>query len=107
MAGNLDVDSIIERLLNVRGQQNNRTVQLAEGEIRSLCAAARCVPGHTPGPFAGPDRQAAAPRGLDTSRSGAPAARRRVARARPRRAGPRASVATLVMPSPTGARERH
>ena len=42
MAGNLEVDSVIERLLSVRGQQNNRTVQLAEGEIRSLCAAARC-----------------------------------------------------------------
>ena len=37
----LDVDSIIERLLSVRGQPNNRTVQLAEGEIRALCASAR------------------------------------------------------------------
>ena len=31
MAGSgLDVDSVIERLLSVRGQPNNRTVQLAE-----------------------------------------------------------------------------
>jgi len=37
----LDVDSVIERLLSVRGQPNNRTVQLAEGEIRQLCATAR------------------------------------------------------------------
>jgi len=42
MAGTgLDVDSVIERLLSVRGQPNNRTVQLAEGEIRALCATAR------------------------------------------------------------------
>jgi serine/threonine-protein phosphatase PP1 catalytic subunit len=42
MAGSgLDVDSVIERLLSVRGQPNNRTVQLAEGEIRALCATAR------------------------------------------------------------------
>ena len=40
-ANTLDVDSIIERLLSVRGQPNNRTVQLAEGEIRALCASAR------------------------------------------------------------------
>ena len=39
-ANTLDVDSIIERLLSVRGQPNNRTVQLAEGEIRALCASA-------------------------------------------------------------------
>ena len=45
MAGTgLDVDSVIERLLSVRGQPNNRTVQLAEGEIIALCATARCVP---------------------------------------------------------------
>ena len=43
MTTTLDVDSVIERLLSVRGQPNNRTVQLAEGEIRALCAAARCV----------------------------------------------------------------
>ena len=44
MAGSgLDVDSVIERLLSVRGQPNNRTVQLAEGEIRALCATARCA----------------------------------------------------------------
>ena len=36
-----DVDSVIDRLLAVRGPQSNRTVQLAEGEIRALCAAAR------------------------------------------------------------------
>ena len=42
MTTTLDVDSVIERLLSVRGQPNNRTVQLAEGEIRALCAAARC-----------------------------------------------------------------
>lgn len=48
MAGSgLDVDSVIERLLSVRGQPNNRTVQLAEGEIRALCATARCVAGET------------------------------------------------------------
>jgi hypothetical protein len=41
MAATLDIDSVIERLLAVRGQQSNRTVQLTEGEIRSLCAAAR------------------------------------------------------------------
>ena len=45
----LDVDSVIERLLSVRGQPNNRTVQLAEGEIRALCATARCVPIDTAG----------------------------------------------------------
>lgn len=46
MAGSgLDVDSVIERLLSVRGQPNNRTVQLAEGEIRALCATARWVAG--------------------------------------------------------------
>ena len=39
----LDVDSVIERLLSVRGQPNNRAVQLAEGEIRQLCATARCA----------------------------------------------------------------
>jgi|TARA_B110000977_G_scaffold27800_1_gene35355 serine/threonine-protein phosphatase PP1 catalytic subunit len=50
MAGSgLDVDSVIERLLSVRGQPNNRTVQLAEGEIRALCATARCVPIDTAG----------------------------------------------------------
>jgi hypothetical protein len=43
MTTTLDVDSVIERLLSVRGQPNNRTVQLAEGEIRALCAAARYV----------------------------------------------------------------
>jgi len=43
MTTSLDVDSVIERLLSVRGQPNNRTVQLAEGEIRALCAAARCA----------------------------------------------------------------
>ena len=43
MAAALDIDSVIERLLAVRGQQTNRTVQLAEGEIRALCAAARCA----------------------------------------------------------------
>lgn len=52
----LDVDSVIERLLSVRGQPNNRTVQLAEGEIRALCATARCVVGalgHATGGSAG------------------------------------------------------
>lgn len=37
----VDVDGIIERLLAARGQQSNRTVQLAETEIRGLCSAAR------------------------------------------------------------------
>jgi serine/threonine-protein phosphatase PP1 catalytic subunit len=45
MSSALDIDSVIERLLAVRGQQSaSRTVQLAEGEIRALCAAARWAP---------------------------------------------------------------
>jgi len=52
MSGGLDVDSVIERLLSVREQPNDRTVQLAEGEIRTLCATARCVPpSPAPGSF--------------------------------------------------------
>lgn len=42
-AAALDVDSIIERLLAVRGTQASRQVALSEAEIRGLCAAARCV----------------------------------------------------------------
>ena len=37
----LDVDSIIQRLLEVRGSRPGRQVQLAEHEIRGLCLKAR------------------------------------------------------------------
>eukprot|EP00697_Spironema_sp_BW2_P011807 gnl/Spiro4/27663_TR13784_c0_g1_i1.p1 gnl/Spiro4/27663_TR13784_c0_g1~~gnl/Spiro4/27663_TR13784_c0_g1_i1.p1 ORF type:complete len:338 (+),score=64.18 gnl/Spiro4/27663_TR13784_c0_g1_i1:66-1016(+) len=38
---NLDVDSVIGRLLEVRGQRPGRQVQLTEAEIRSLCLRSR------------------------------------------------------------------
>lgn len=39
----LDVDSIIEKLLEVRGQRPGKQVQLAEEEIRALCVKSREV----------------------------------------------------------------
>lgn len=39
--GDIDVDSIIERLLEVRGSRPGKQVQLAAQEIRSLCMKAR------------------------------------------------------------------
>ena len=37
----IDVDSIIQRLLEVRGSRPGRNVYLQEGEIRGLCMKAR------------------------------------------------------------------
>jgi serine/threonine-protein phosphatase PP1 catalytic subunit len=37
----IDVDSIIQRLLEVRGNRPGRNVSLQEGEIRGLCMKAR------------------------------------------------------------------
>jgi len=37
----LNVDSIIARLLEVRGSRPGKNVQLAENEIRSLCLKSR------------------------------------------------------------------
>jgi serine/threonine-protein phosphatase PP1 catalytic subunit len=37
----IDVDSIIVRLLEVRGSRPGRQVQLTENEIRGLCVKAR------------------------------------------------------------------
>ncbi|KAF8918014.1 Serine/threonine-protein phosphatase pp1, partial [Haplosporangium bisporale] len=37
----IDIDSIIERLLEVRGSRPGKQVQLAEYEIKFLCTAAR------------------------------------------------------------------
>ncbi len=39
--GDLDVDSIITRLLEVRGSRPGKQVQLLETEIRGLCMKAR------------------------------------------------------------------
>jgi len=39
--GDLDVDSIITRLLEVRGSRPGKQVQLQEAEIRGLCMKAR------------------------------------------------------------------
>jgi serine/threonine-protein phosphatase PP1 catalytic subunit len=39
----VDVDSIIEQLLSVRGARPGRQVTLTEGEIRFLCIKAREV----------------------------------------------------------------
>lgn len=39
----VDVDNIIERLLEVRGTKPGQQVQLAEHEIRYLCAEARAI----------------------------------------------------------------
>lgn len=41
--GDLDVDSIIERLLAVKGHRPGRQVHLREEEIRELCIKARNV----------------------------------------------------------------
>ena len=40
-ASNFDVDSIIDRLLEVRGSKPGRAVQLSESEIRELCQRSR------------------------------------------------------------------
>ncbi len=37
----VDLDSIIDRLLEVRGSRPGKQVQLLEGEIRFLCTKAR------------------------------------------------------------------
>lgn len=37
----IDVDSIIARLLEVRGSRPGKQVQLAEHEVRGLCVKAR------------------------------------------------------------------
>lgn len=37
----VDLDSIIDRLLEVRGSRPGKTVQLLENEIRYLCTKAR------------------------------------------------------------------
>lgn len=41
MSGELEVDSIIDRLLEVRNGRPNKQVNLGEHEIRSLCIRAR------------------------------------------------------------------
>ncbi len=40
-AADIDVDSIIQRLLEVRGSRPGRQVQLTENEIKGLCIKAR------------------------------------------------------------------
>jgi hypothetical protein len=40
-SGEVDVDSIIERLLEVRGSRPGKQVQLAEHEIKFLCTKSR------------------------------------------------------------------
>lgn len=37
----LDVDNVIEKLLEVRGQRPGKQVQLSENEIRALCIKSR------------------------------------------------------------------
>lgn len=39
--GDVDLDSIIDRLLEVRGSRPGKQVQLLESEIRHLCTKAR------------------------------------------------------------------
>lgn len=39
----IDVDSIIDKLLNVRGARPGKQVNLTEGEIRGLCVHSREV----------------------------------------------------------------
>ncbi|KAJ1469200.1 Metallo-dependent phosphatase-like protein [Baffinella frigidus] len=39
--GDLDVDSVIERLLEVRGSRPGKQVNLAEAEVKALCHKAR------------------------------------------------------------------
>lgn len=41
MTTEVNVDSIIERLLEVKGSRSSKHVQLTEQEIRSLCQRAR------------------------------------------------------------------
>ncbi len=41
MATDLDIDSVIERLLEVRGSRPGKQVNLAEHEVRALCHKAR------------------------------------------------------------------
>lgn len=41
--GDIDIDNIIARLLEVRGSRVAKHVQLTENEIRSLCQKAREV----------------------------------------------------------------
>lgn len=40
-APDLDIDSVIERLLEVRGSRPGKQVNLAEHEVRALCLKAR------------------------------------------------------------------
>ena len=39
----LDIDSVIERLLEVRGSRPGKQVNLAENEVRALCMKARDI----------------------------------------------------------------
>lgn len=41
--GEIDVDSIIERLLSVRGSKPGKNVNLTEAEVRGLCIKARDI----------------------------------------------------------------
>eukprot|EP00121_Abeoforma_whisleri_P011096 Awhi_evm1s10236 len=43
MSEELNVDNVIDRLLEVRGQRPGKNVQLLEHEIKALCAKAREV----------------------------------------------------------------
>ncbi len=42
-AADLDIDSVIERLLEVRGSRPGKQVNLAENEVRALCLKARDI----------------------------------------------------------------
>ncbi len=42
-AAELDIDSVIERLLEVRGSRPGKQVNLAEHEVRALCLKARDI----------------------------------------------------------------
>jgi serine/threonine-protein phosphatase PP1 catalytic subunit len=42
-AADLDIDSVIERLLEVRGSRPGKQVNLAEHEVRALCLKARDI----------------------------------------------------------------
>eukprot|EP00121_Abeoforma_whisleri_P015942 Awhi_evm1s14657 len=41
MSEELNIDSVIDRLLEVRGQRPGKQVQLLESEIKALCAKSR------------------------------------------------------------------
>lgn len=41
MASDLDIDSVIERLLEVRGTRPGKQVNLTENEVRLLCIRSR------------------------------------------------------------------